>query len=147
MVKSDNKLMNNYLADLVVEYHKLQNFHWYVKGKNFFTIHAKLEELYDGINSAIDEVAENILINDGKPLASIQEFLAHAKIKEANTEYIGYRAIFEAVLADFEYLLVSAKTIKKQADAEENYGISSLMDDYVQQFGKNIWMIKQMFAD
>ena len=142
-----NELMNNYLADLVVEYHKLQNFHWYVKGKNFFTIHAKLEELYDGINSAIDEVAENILINDGKPLASIQEFLAHAKIKEANTEYIGYRAIFEAVLADFEYLLVSAKTIKKQADAEENYGISSLMDDYVQQFGKNIWMIKQMFAD
>ncbi len=142
-----NELLNNYLADLVVEYHKLQNFHWYVKGKNFFTIHAKLEELYDGINSAIDEVAENILINDGKPLASIQEFLAHAKIKEANTEYIGYRAIFEAVLADFEYLLVSAKTIKKQADAEENYGISSLMDDYVQQFGKNIWMIKQMFAD
>ena len=142
-----NELLNNYLADLVVEYHKLQNFHWYVKGKNFFTIHAKLEELYDGINSAIDEVAENILINDGKPLANIQEFLAHAKIKEANTEYIGYRAIFEAVLADFEYLLVSAKTIKKQADAEENYGISSLMDDYVQQFGKNIWMIKQMFAD
>ena len=142
-----NELMNNYLADLVVEYHKLQNFHWYVKGKNFFTIHAKLEELYDGINGAIDEVAENILINDGKPLANIQEFLAHAKIKEANAEYIGYRAIFEAVLADFEYLLVSAKTIKKQADAEENYGISSLMDDYIQQFGKNIWMIKQMFAD
>lgn len=142
-----NELMNNYLADLVVEYHKLQNFHWYVKGKNFFTIHAKLEELYDGINGAIDEVAENILINDGKPLANIQEFLAHAKIKEANAEYIGYRAIFEAVLADFEYLLESAKTIKKQADAEENYGISSLMDDYIQQFGKNIWMIKQMFAD
>ena len=142
-----NELMNNYLADLAVEYHKLQNFHWYVKGKNFFTIHAKLEELYDGINSAIDEVAENILINDGKPLANIQEFLAHAKIKEANAEYIGYRAIFEAVLADFEYLLESAKTIKKQADAEENYGISSLMDDYIQQFGKNIWMIKQMFAD
>lgn len=142
-----NELMNNYLADLVVEYHKLQNFHWYVKGKNFFTIHAKLEELYDGINGAIDEVAENILINDGKPLANIQEFLAHAKIKEANAEYIGYRAIFEAVLADFEYLLESAKTIKKQADAEENYGISSLMDDYIQQYGKNIWMIKQMFAD
>ena len=142
-----NELMNNYLADLVVEYHKLKNFHWYVKGNNFFTIHAKLEELYDGINGAIDEVAENILINDGKPLANIQEFLAHAKIKEANAEYIGYRAIFEAVLADFEYLLESAKTIKKQADAEENYGISSLMDDYIQQFGKNIWMIKQMFAD
>lgn len=142
-----NELMNNYLADLVVEYHKLQNFHWYVKGKNFFTIHAKLEELYDGINGAIDEVAENILINDGKPLANIKAFLTHAKIKEAEAEYIGCKAIFEAVLADFEYLLASTKAIKKQADAEENYGISSLMDNYIQQFGKNIWMIKQMFAD
>ncbi|MCI5774046.1 MAG: DNA starvation/stationary phase protection protein [Erysipelotrichaceae bacterium] len=141
-----NELLNNYLADLVVEYHKLQNFHWYVKGKNFFTIHAKLEELYDGINEAIDEVAENILINGGRPLANIKAFLAAAKIKEAKEEYIGDDVVFKAVLEDFEYLLSSAVAIKKLADQEENFGISSLMDNYIQQFGKNIWMIKQMSA-
>ena len=29
--------LNQLLADFVVEYHKLQTFHWYVKGKDFFT--------------------------------------------------------------------------------------------------------------
>ena len=30
------KLLNKLLADLVTEYHKLQHFHWYVKGGDFF---------------------------------------------------------------------------------------------------------------
>ena len=41
--------LNQLLADFVVEYHKLQTFHWYVKGKDFFTVHAKLEEYYDHV--------------------------------------------------------------------------------------------------
>ena len=51
-----DKQLNKLLADLVVEYHKLQSYHWYIKGKDFFTVHAKLEELYNGVNKAIDEV-------------------------------------------------------------------------------------------
>ena len=57
-----NKL-NHLLANLVVEYHKLQNFHWYIKGSDFFTVHAKLEEYYNDINKAVDEVAESSLLN------------------------------------------------------------------------------------
>ena len=37
--KMETKL-NQLLADFVVEYHKLQTFHWPVKGKGFFTVHA-----------------------------------------------------------------------------------------------------------
>ena len=48
------KKLNLLLADLVVEYHKLQNFHWYVKGKSLFTLHGKLEELYNSVNKSID---------------------------------------------------------------------------------------------
>ncbi len=66
--------LNQLLADFVVEYHKLQTFHWYVKGKDFFTVHAKLEEYYDHVNENIDEVAEHILMLNMKPLASLQEF-------------------------------------------------------------------------
>lgn len=69
------KQLNQLLANLVVEYHKLQNFHWYIKGKDFFTVHAKLEELYDNINGAVDEVAEYILMIDGSPVASLKDFL------------------------------------------------------------------------
>lgn len=141
------KQLNNLLADLVVEYHKLQNFHWYVKGKDFFTVHAKLEELYDGINGAIDEVAENILMIEGSPLASLNEFMQHASIKEAKMEHIKSKDVFKEVLADFSYLLNSVKAIKKEADENEVYIISALMDDYIKEFTKSIWMINQIVCD
>lgn len=141
------KQLNNLLADLVVEYHKLQNFHWYVKGKDFFTVHAKLEELYDGINGAIDEVAENILMIEGSPLASLNEFMQNASIKEAKMEHIKSKDVFKEVLADFSYLLNSVKAIKKQADENEVYIISALMDDYIKEFTKSIWMINQIVCD
>lgn len=141
------KQLNNFLADLVVEYHKLQNFHWYVKGKDFFTVHAKLEELYNGINNAIDEVAENILMIEGKPLASLKDFLKHASIKESKMEHIQSKEVFKEVLADFNYLLTSVKEIKKEADEKEIYIISALMDEYIKQFTKSIWMISQVVCD
>lgn len=141
------KQLNNLLADLVVEYHKLQNFHWYVKGKDFFTVHAKLEELYDGINGAIDEVAENILMIEGSPLASLNEFMQNASIKEAKMEHIKSKYVFKEVLADFSYLLNCVKAIKKQADENEVYIISALMDDYIKEFTKSIWMINQIVCD
>ena len=34
--------LNTFLSDLNVFYRKLQNYHWNIKGKDFFTIHAKL---------------------------------------------------------------------------------------------------------
>lgn len=142
----ENKL-NKLLANLVVEYHKLQNFHWYVKGKDFFQAHAKLEELYGYINEAIDEVAENILMLEGKPLASIKDFLEVSSIKEASRENIKSKYIYREVLDDFSYLLESVVSIKKDADENEIYIISALMDDYIKEFSKSIWMIKQVVRD
>lgn len=136
--------LNKLLADLVVEYHKLQSFHWYIKGKDFFNVHAKLEELYDGINNAIDEVAETILMIGNKPAASMQEFLNLSSINEVNAEHIASKEIYETILNDFNYLLNSIKTIKKSADNQDNYLISSLMDDYIKEFTKSIWMINQV---
>lgn len=142
----ENKL-NKLLANYVVEYHKLQNYHWYIKGKDFFQVHAKLEDIYNGINGAIDELAENILMIGYKPLASLKDFLEVADIEEAKMESIKSKHIFKEVLKDFDKLLKDVLEIKKQADEQDFYLISALMDDYVKEFSKNIWMINQVIED
>ncbi len=38
--------LNTQVANFSVLYMKLHNYHWYVKGENFFTLHVKFEELY-----------------------------------------------------------------------------------------------------
>lgn len=140
-----NKL-NHLLANLVVEYHKLQNFHWYIKGSDFFTVHAKLEDYYNDINKAVDEVAESILMLEGKPLASLQEFAAHASVKEAEAQFRQSDVILAEVAKDYNLLLEEVIDIKKAADAEENFIISAMMDDYIKNFTKAVWMLKQLKA-
>lgn len=140
-----NKL-NHLLANLVVEYHKLQNFHWYIKGSDFFTVHAKLEEYYNDINKAVDEVAESILMLEGKPLASLKDFAANASIKEAEAQFIKSDIVLAEVEKDYSLLLAEVIEIKKAADAEENFIISAMMDDYIKNFTKAVWMLKQVKA-
>ncbi len=140
-----NKL-NHLLANLVVEYHKLQNLHWYIKGSDFFTVHAKLEEYYNDINKAVDEVAESILMLEGKPLASLKDFAANASIKEAEAQFIKSDIVLAEVEKDYSLLLAEVIEIKKAADAEENFIISAMMDDYIKNFTKAVWMLKQVKA-
>lgn len=135
--------LNNLLADLNVLYHKLQNFHWYIKGKDFFTVHAKLEEYYDNVSGSVDEIAEHILMLGGKPEANFSSYLKLAKIQEAPAQDITSDEVFKAVIHDFEYLLDSVKVIKKEADDADDYLTSALMDDYLKNYTKALWMLKQ----
>ena len=54
------KELNEFLCDLEVMTVKTQNFHWNIQGKEFFVLHAKLEEYYDELREQIDEIAELI---------------------------------------------------------------------------------------
>lgn len=138
--------LNHLLANVTVEYHKLQNLHWYISGSDFFQVHAKLEELYDGLLPIIDDVAETILQLGGKPIASLSEVLSTASIKEREDAPVRSTQVFEIVLADFSALLDEVTAIKISADAENNHLASALMDDYIASLSKTIWMIRQQRA-
>lgn len=135
--------MNVLLSDLVVEYHKLQSFHWYIKGSDFFQVHAKLEELYDGIRDAIDEVAEAMLMEGMQPVSKMSEFLANAQIEEASGSYVESSEVFDAVEKDFNHLLESIKEVKHAAEEQGSDLIAAKADGYIEEFAKSIWMIKQ----
>ena len=136
--------LNLFLSNLNVFYRKLQNYHWNVKGEDFFTVHAKLEELYDDINEQIDEIAEHILIIDGEPYGRMQDYLDTAQIQEASNEKICSSKIFAAILKDYNILIENATKIKEDADNLKKYDTSALMDEYLQDYKKKVWMIRQM---
>lgn len=136
--------LNKLLSDLNVFYRKLQNYHWNVKGHDFFTIHAKLEEYYNEVNEQIDEIAEHILILNGQPLGTMKDYINTSDIEEAKNEKITSQEIFTEVIKDLEKLLEDVKQIKKCADENEDYPTSSLMDEYIENYGEKLWMLKQM---
>lgn len=139
--------LNLFLSNLNVFYRKLQNYHWNIKGEDFFNIHLKLEEFYNEINNQIDEVAEHILIIDGKPLGTMKDYLQITQIKEAENEKICSNKIFNNILKDYNILIQNVIKIKEDADNEKKYATSALMDEYLLDFGKKVWMINQMLME
>lgn len=136
--------LNLLLANLNVFYRKLQNFHWNVKGNDFFTAHEKLEEYYNEINEQIDEIAEHILANGCNVMATMKEYLEVAQIKEAESKKVCSKEIWEEVLEGLNILMENCKEIKEKAEKEKNYTTSSLMDEYLLNYKKKCWMLNQM---
>lgn len=135
--------LNSLLSDLNIFYRKLQNYHWNVEGKDFFVIHAKLEEYYDEVNASIDEIAEHILILGGQPLGTMQDYLNNASIVEAENKKIKPDVIFHNVVNDLGMLLKKVIQIKEEADNQKEYSTSTLMDNFISDYSKKIWMLKQ----
>ena len=140
MIEELNKLLSN----LNVFYRKLQNYHWNIKGDDFFTVHQKLEDYYDCVNKQIDEIAEHILVLGGQPLGRMKDYLQLSTIQEANNEKLTSDIIYKNVSADIAIILKSVKDIKKLAEEKTDFGTSSLIDEYISDYSKKLWMLTQM---
>ena len=138
-----NQSLNQFLCDLNVFFRKLQNFHWNIQGESFFRIHEKLEEYYDAVATEIDEIAEHILILGGQPLGTLKDYLDNTKIQEAENKKVSRDVVYQAVLADYGTLYQDIKNIKETADQAGDYATSSLMDNYILNYGKILWMLNQ----
>ena len=135
------KKLNEFLSNLEIVNVKLQNYHWNVIGKGFFTTHEKLEEYYDEVRNQIDEVAEHILSLGHQPLGTMKDFMENSKIREAKNEQIKSIDIMENVIHDLQELKQKAVQIKQEAEDKEDYATSTLMDDYLADYSKKIWML------
>lgn len=138
------KDLNAFLSNLNVFYRKLQNYHWNVIGKDFFIFHSKLEEYYDKINEQIDEIAEHILMLNGQPLGTMKDYLQNTSIQEAKNVKVKDSEVFETIIKDYTLLLENVTNVKKEADEQTDYLTSSLMDDYILDYTKILWMLQQM---
>ena len=54
--------LNELLSNFQVYYQNLRGIHWNIKGKRFFDLHVKFEELYDDANMKVDELQNEYLL-------------------------------------------------------------------------------------
>lgn len=137
------KNLNQFLCDLEILNVKLQNYHWNVNGKGFFITHEKLEEYYNEIRVEIDEIAEHILALGYQPLGTMQDFMKNSEIQEAKNEKIKTIPIVKNLIQDIETLKQKAVKIKEEAEQQSDYATSALMDNYLANYSKKLWMLNE----
>ncbi|SBW08965.1 General stress protein 20U [uncultured Eubacteriales bacterium] len=138
--------MNLYLANQEVSYIKLHNLHWYVKGRSFFTLHAKLEELYNQTASIIDEVAERLLALGQSPVANMKNALSIAAIKELDDASISSEDTIRGLIADVEYWIRDTKEIADLAAEAGDGATADQFNGYLSEYQKLMWMLQSYLA-
>lgn len=135
------KSLNSHLADWSVLFTKLHNYHWYVKGPEFFTLHVKFEEYYTEAATYIDTIAERILTIEGKPIATLKEFLEVSSIEEASSKEDS-KEMVAILAADFGTVIAKSNETIELAEAAGDESTADMFIGIKTSLEQHVWMLK-----
>ena len=132
--------LNDLLSNYQLFYMNLRGFHWNIKGKKFFELHLKFEELYNDALIKIDEIAERVLTLSNTPIHTYSKYLDVSEIQSAENVLDGDVAMNHNLEA-LKILIGKERVILQSAAEANDEGTVSLMSDYIVQQEKLVWML------
>lgn len=138
--------LNVLLANFQRYYQNLRGIHWNIKGKRFFDLHVKFEELYTDANIKVDEIAERILTLGGVPQHTFEDYIEHSKVpvgKNITQDEDAIRLIVDSL----KELLIIERQILHASDEADDEGTNAMMSDFITEQEKTVWMMKAWLAE
>jgi starvation-inducible DNA-binding protein len=138
--------LNQLLANFQIYYQNLRGIHWNIKGKRFFDLHVKFEELYTDANLKVDEIAERILTLGVTPLHTFEDYSKAAKVPVGQNVSQDEKAVQLIVSSLTELLKIERQILDKSDDANDE-GTNSMMSDFITEQEKTVWMMKAWLGE
>lgn len=133
--------LNTLLANFQIYYQSLRGLHWNIRGKRFFDLHVKFEELYNNAQLRIDGIAERVLTLGGVPLHTFDDYMQRNKLIVGKNISADEKAV-ELIIDSLSKLLVIEREILETASSINDEGTTSMMSDLIVEQEKDIWMMK-----
>jgi len=133
-------VLNKQIANWSVLYMKLHNYHWYVKGGQFFTLHTKFEEFYNEAGLHVDELAERLLAIGGNPVATMKECLEISSIQEAEGNESADEMV-QSVINDFSIIIGELKEGMSLAGELNDETTGDMLLAIHSGLEKHVWML------
>jgi len=141
VVETLNTLLSNYQ----IYYQNLRNFHWNIKGENFFELHAQFELLYDDARLKIDEIAERILTLRYTPMSRLSEYMKNASINEAAITSDD-REMVHVILNNHKELIQNLRAVISTAGKAEDEGTIDMAGSFLENLEKKSWMLDAWYS-
>ncbi|MEY8848417.1 Dps family protein [Psychroserpens sp. XS_ASV72] len=138
--------LNGLLANFQIYYQNLRGIHWNIKGKAFFDLHAKFEELYTDANMKVDEIAERILTLGGTPLHTFDDYIKAAKVPVGKNISQDEKAV-RLIVDSLTELLKIERQILEVSDEASDEGTNAMMSDFITEQEKTVWMMKAWLGE
>jgi starvation-inducible DNA-binding protein len=131
--------LNHLLANFQLYYQNARGLHWNIKGKHFFELHVKFEEIYNDAQLKIDLVAERILTLGFTPMHTFTDYLKSAAIKEGKNISDAKQAV-TLIVDSLQTIIVLERKILNSAEKLNDEGTITMLTDFITQQEKEIWM-------
>ena len=146
--KKVNEILNTIVASQGLMYIKLHQFHWFIKGPQFFDLHVKLEDLYGQMTEDMDLVAERLLAIGGEPYATLKEFMDNSVIEESveYKEKSEEEMIKETIL---DYLKLGEELDRgiETTEEEKDFLSNDMLIALKMNADKQIWMLQAFLGN
>lgn len=137
--------LNQLLSDFHIYYQNTRGFHWNIKGKRFFELHMKFEELYTEALTNIDEIAERILTIGGQPLHAFQDYLERSNLP-VHKDVSNDEATVSAIVVQLEKLIEQEEKVKSTASTLNDHETEDMMIALINGQQKNLWMFRSWLS-
>jgi len=133
--------LNLLLSNFQVYYQNLRGIHWNIRGKRFFDLHVKFEELYNDAQLKIDLIAERVLTIGGTPLHTFEDYIKNNKLAVGKNISNDEKAVHLIVNSLSDLLKIEREILNKSAEINDE-GTNSMMSDFISEQEKTIWMMR-----
>ncbi len=138
--------LNHLLANFQLYYQNLRGIHWNIKGRAFFNLHVKFEELYTDANLKVDEIAERILTLGATPLHTFEDYNKAAKVPVGKNISRDEKAV-QLIVNSLSELLKIERGILETSDEVNDEGTNSMMSGFITEQEKTVWMMKAWLGE
>jgi len=137
--------LNIILAESYVLLLKTQNYHWNVKGANFYSLHTFFEAMYRDLFEAVDVLAERLRALGAEVDGTLEGFLHLSKLKEGRASLSALEMV-EDLGCDQVHITASLKKGVKMAEEVCDVSTADLLTQRITQHDKNQWMLQSLGA-
>lgn len=133
--------LNILLSNFQIYYQNLRGIHWNIRGKRFFDLHVKFEELYNDAQLKIDMIAERVLTLGGTPLHTFEDYIANNRLEVGKNVSKDTDAV-HLIITSIADLLKIERVILDETNKISDEGTNSMMSDFIKEQEKTMWMMK-----
>jgi len=124
--------LNADLANAYVLYHQLHKHHWNVEGAEFLDIHVFLQEAYENVEAAADEVAERLQAIGGVPHASMATLSAEATVEPEDEDVYDIRTSLANDLEMYGEIIESYREHIELAEGLGDYATAQMLREQLE---------------
>jgi DNA-binding ferritin-like protein len=139
--------LNADLANAYALYHQLHKHHWNVEGAEFLDIHVFLQEVYEDVEDAADELAERLQALGGVPHANMTTLAENATVEPEDEDVYDIRTSLANDLEMMGDIIESYREHVELADGLGDHATAQMLREQLETLEEHTHHVEHYLED